>query len=254
MPLQINDTLDLTETTQNISHYLDAVLKVVDGTLAQTDQQAEHAMLLFYQMMHLLYKYHIDPQENKTSQHIYNLDINVFKKKPVTNDLSFHVVPPRIHLHQDNLADALHIIEKFKADGLILSYHVTNEPTNFFEQDTLFNDMLRNYVNAITNAYRNLIEILDLPKLIKVISDKTIMTEILTAPSSNTKLSDYPLTQDILLTSLKSGAYTNSYVTQLNSEAIASAIQNVIKPSLDSFSKYHDISPDSVSKFIQKQN
>lgn len=254
MPLQINDTLGLTETTQNISHYLDAVLKVVDGTLAQTDQQAEHAMSLFYQMMHLLYKYHIDPQENKASKDIFNLDISVFKKQPVTNDLTFHVVPSRIHLHQDNLADALLIVEKFKADGLILSYHVTNDPTNFFEQDTLFNSMLRNYVSAITNAYRNLIEILDIPKLIKVINDKTIMTEILTAPSSNTRPNEYPLTQDILLTSLKSGAYMNYYVMQLDNELVVFAIQYVIKPSLDSFSKYQDISPDSVSKFIQKQN
>ena len=254
MPLQINDTLDLTETTQNISRYLDDVLQVVNETLAQTDEQAEHANLLFYQMMHLLYKYHIDPQENKSSKHIFNLDISIFEKQLTTNALSFHVAPPRIHLHQDNLADASRIVEKFKADGLILSYHVTNDPTNFFEHDTLCNNMLRNYLNAITNAYHNRIEILDIPKLIKVINDKTIMTEILTAPSSNTRLNECPLTQDALLTSLKSGAYTNFYVTQLNSEAIASAIQNVIKPSLDSFSKYQNISPDSVSKFIQKQN
>ncbi len=254
MPLQINDTPDLTEIIQNASHYLDAVLKVVDGTLAQTDQQAEQANLLFYQMMHLLYKFHIDPQEDKSSKHIYNLDIDIFEKKPTTNSLAFHVVPSRLHLHEDNLAHALHIVEKFKADRLILSYHVTNEPTNFFEQDTLFNDMLRNYIGALTTANHNFIEILDLPKLIKVISDKTIMTEILTAPSANTKLSEYPLTQDVLLTSLKSGAYTNFYVTQLNDELVASAIQHVIKPALDSFSKYHDISPDSISKFIQKQN
>lgn len=254
MPLQINDTSNLTETTQNASQYLDAVLKVVDGTLAQSDQQAEQANLLFYQMMHLLYKFHIDPQEDKSSKDIFNLDISVFKKHPVTNALSFHVVPSRIHLHEDNLVDALSIIEKFKADGLILSYHVTNEPTDFFEQDTLFNNMLRNYFGTLTTANSDLLEILDIPKLIKVISDKTIMTEILTAPSTNTKFSSYPLTQDVILTSLKSGAYMNYYVTQLNNELVTAAIQYVIKPSLDSFSKYHDISPDSVSKFIQKQN
>lgn len=254
MPLQINDTSDLTETTQNASHYLDDVLKVVKETLAQTDKQAEHANLLFYQTMHLLYKYHIDPQENKASKHIYNLDIDIFEKKPTTNNLAFHVVPSRIHLHEDNLADAIRLIEKFKADGLILSYHITNEPTNFFEQDTLFNNMLRNYIGALTTANLDLLEILDIPKLIKVINDKTIMTEILTAPSSNTKFDDYPLTQDILLTSLRSGAYMNFYVTQLNNESIISAIQNVIKPALDSFSKYQAVSPNSVSKFIQKQN
>lgn len=254
MPLQINDTSNLNETTQNISHYLDDVLQVVNETLAQTDEQAEHANLLFYQMMHLLYKYHIDSQEDKSSKHIFNLDISIFEKQLTTNALSFHVVPSRIHLHEDNLANALRIIEKFKADGLILSYHVTNEPTNFFEQDTLFNNMLQDYIGVLSTANHNFIEILDIPKLIKVISDKTIMTEILTAPSSNTKLNDYPLTQDVLLTSLKSGLYMNFYVTQLNSEAVVSAIQNVIKPSLDSFSKYHDISPDSVSEFIQKQN
>ena len=254
MPLQINDTSNLTETTGNISHYLDDVLKVVDGTLDQTDEQAEHANLLFYQMMHLLYKYHIDPQENKSSKHVFNLDISIFAKQPTTNALIFHVVPSRIHLHQDNIADALHIIEKFKADGLILSYHITNEPTNFFEQDTLFNNMLRNYIGVLTSANLDLLEILDIPKLINVISDKTIMTEILTAPSSSTKLNEYPLTQDVLLTSLKLGAYMNFYVTQLNNESVISAIQNVIKPALDSFSKYQNISPDSVSEFIQKQN
>lgn len=254
MPLQINDTLDLTETTQNISHYLDDVLQVVNKTLAQTDEQAEHANLLFYQMMHLLYKYHIDPQEDESSKHIYNLDIDIFEKKPTTNSLTFHVVPSRIHLHEDNLADALRIVEKFKADGLILSYHVTNEPTNFFAQDTLFNSMLRNYIHALTTANHDLLKILDIPKLIKVISDKAIMAEILTAPSANTKPNEYPLTQDVILTSLKSGPYMNFYVIQLDNELVISAIQNVIKPSLDSFSKYQNISPDSVSKFIQKQN
>ena len=114
--------------------------------------------------------------------------------------------------------------------------------------------MLRNYIGALTTANHDLLEILDIPKLIKVVSDRAIMTEILTAPSTNTKLSEYPLTQDVILTSLKSGAYMNYYVTQLNSEAIASAIQHVIKPALDSFSKYQIISPNSVSKFIQKQN
>ena len=248
MPLQINDTLDLTETTQNISHYLDAVLKVVDDTLAQTDQQAEQANLLFYQMMHLLYKFHIDPQEDKSSKHIYNLDIDVFEKKPTTNSLTFHVVPSRIHLHEDNLADALRIIEKFKANGLILSYHVTNEPTNFFEHDTLFHSTLRNYIHALTTANHDLYKILDIPKLIKVINDKTIMTEILTAPSANTKPNEYPLTQDVILTALKSGAYMNYYVMPLDNELVVSAIQYVIKPALDSFSKYQDISPDSVSE------
>lgn len=254
MPLQINDTSNLTETTGNISRYLDDVLQVVNKTLAQTDEQAEHANLLFYQMMHLLYKYHIDSQEDKSSKHIFNLDISIFEKQLTTNALSFHVVPSRIHLHEDNLANALSIIEKFKADGLILSYHVTNEPTNFFEQDTLFHNMLRNYIGALTTANHDLLEILDIPKLIKVISDKTIMTEILTAPSANTKPNEYPLTQNVILTSLKSGPYMNFYVIQLDNELVASAIQSVIKPSLDSFSKYQDISPDSVSEFIQKQN
>lgn len=254
MPLQINNTYDLNETTGNISRYLDDVLQVVNQTFAQTDEQAEHANLLFYQMMHLLYKFHIDPQENKSSKHIFNLDISVFAKQPTTNAIIFHVTPSRIHLHEDNLADALHIVEKFKADGLILSYHVTNEPTSFFRQDTLFNNMLRNYIGALTSANLDLLEILDIPKLINVISDKTIMTEILTAPSLNTKLNEYPLTQDVLLTSLKLGAYMNFYVTQLNNESVISAIQNVIKPALDSFSKYHAVSPDSVSNFIQKQN
>lgn len=254
MPLQINNTSNLTETTGNISRYLDDVLQVVNKTFAQTDEQAEHANLLFYQMMHLLYKYHIDSQEDKSSKHIFNLDISIFEKQLTTNALSFHVVPSRIHLHEDNLANALRIIEKFKADGLILSYHVTNEPTNFFEQDTLFNNMLQDYIGVLSTANHNFIEILDIPKLIKVISDKTIMTEILTAPSSNTKLNDYPLTQDVLLTSLKSGLYMNFYVTQLNNESVVSAIQNVIKPALASFSTYQAVSPDSVSEFIQKQN
>ena len=155
---------------------------------------------------------------------------------------------------QDNLTDALSIIEKFKADGLILSYHVTNEPSDFFGQDTLFNNMLRNYFGTLTTANSDLLEILDIPKLIKVISDKTIMTEILTAPSASTDLNEYPLTQDVILTSLKSGTYMNYYVTKLNNQAVVSAIQHVIKPSLDSFSKYQNISPNSVSKFIQKQN
>ena len=85
MPLQINETPDLTEIIQNASHYLDDVLQVVNETLAQTDEQAEHANLLFYQMMHLLYKYHIDSQEDKSSKHIFNLDISIFEKKPTTN-------------------------------------------------------------------------------------------------------------------------------------------------------------------------